>query len=776
MNLQSAARWFVAVILVLTGAWLTIGGGWLVGLGGSPYYVVTGAACSAAGVLIGMRRVLGVWIYGAVLAGTALWSVFEVGFDFWQLLPRLGGLFVLGLVVATPWFRRGFDETESRRATLALYVTAAAVSVLLVATFAAGARVPEGKPAASDPPLTDTGNARPDEWFAYGRTLSGTRYSPATQITPANVGKLKVAWTYQTGDVLANFPNSKSMFNFQATPLKVGDTLYLCTPHNIVVALDAETGQQRWRFDPGVDDTGALVLNCRGVSYHHAAEPMAECSGRILVATIDGRMLAVDAATGKRCQDFGQNGEISLHEGFGPMEPGAQYATSPPVVIGNAAVVGGYVVDNLKTKEPSGVVRAFDARSGKLLWAWDAGRPDDAELLKPGETYAQGSPNAWSILSADPDLGLVYVPTGNATPDYVGMHRTPLDARYSSSVVALDASTGRIRWHFQTAHHDIWDYDIASQPVLFDIPTDGGVVPALIQATKRGEIFLLDRRDGRPLAAVEERSVPRGDIPGEEYSPTQPYSTGFPSLKPALLTEAGLWGMTPLDQLWCRLEFRKRDYKGDFTPPSLRGSIQSPGNFGSVNWGSVSVDEGRHLLVVNSSPMPLLLRLVPRAVADQHAGKTSHVGLMPQSGTPYAADLEPFLSPLGTPCTAPPWGKLTAIDLRTREIVWQRPFGTTADQAPLGIAVPGVFSLGGPITTKTGVTFIAASLDRYLRAFDTRTGKELWRGRLPAGGQATPMTYTSERSGRQFVVIAAGGHQILKTKLGDYVVAYTLGD
>jgi quinoprotein glucose dehydrogenase/quinate dehydrogenase (quinone) len=441
--------------------------------------------------------------------------------------------------------------------------------------------------------------------------------------------------------------------------------------------------------------------------------------------------------------------------------------------VGGTIVLGSFILDGYSTGEPAGVIRGYDAITGALRWAWDPGAADENPAA--GIPYSRGSPNAWSVLSGDPSLGLVYVPMGNATPDFVGQHRSRYDDRYSSAVVALDAKTGVRRWSFQTVHHDLWDYDIGSQPVLFDMPMpDGTAVPALAQPTKQGDIYILDRRTGKPLTEVVERAVPQGSVPGESYAPTQPYSSGFPSFSPPALRERDMWGATAFDQLWCRIRYRSLDYRGKFTPPSLRGTLQYPGNYGVIDWGSVSIDPLRKTMIVNSSYLPLINTLIPRSDAPAPDSPGAHGFYSPQLGTPFAADPQQFLSPLGIPCNAPPWGLLTAIDLTGRAISWQRPFGTTHDHAPFGIAVPGAFNLGGSVTTASGLTFIGASIDQYLRAFDTRSGRELWRGRLPAGGQAGAMTYISPKTRRQYVVIAAGGHQLLKTGLGDYLQAFAL--
>ena len=611
------------------------------------------------------------------------------------------------------------------------------------------------------------------DWGAYGRDTGGTRHSPAAQITPANAARLEQVWSFETGDTAEKRRDIKAPISFMATPLMMDDRVYFCSPTGKVFALDADTGRQIWLRDPHARTGNAQMLNCRGVSYHDDPSAKGQCARRIISMTVDGRLLASDADDGVPCKDFGDNGSVNLAVGLGAVDPLRSYTSSPPVIVGDVAILGSYVRDNVTRHDPSGVVRAYDVKSGSLLWAWDSARPDGT---RTGE-WTRGSVNAWSAFSADPALGLVYLPTGNATPDHVGTHRTAEMERYASSIVALDVATGQVRWHYQTVHHDLWDYDVPAQPVLFDYTVNGRKVPALAAPTKRGEIFILDRRTGRPLTGVEERPVPQGHLPGERYSPTQPYVTGFASFAPPPLTEASMWGATPLDQMWCRIRFRSLDYKGDFTPPSTRGMLQWPGTFGVLNWGSVSIDPDRQLMLVNSAAIPQEVRLFrhgsnserPALAKDSHAA-----GYLPQVGTDYGVSLLPMLSPLGIPCAAPPWGHLSAVDLRTGKIAWKRTFGTTADTAPFGIAMPGAFNLGGSVNTASGVTFIGATLDNYLRAFDTQTGRELWRGRLPAGGQATPITYVSRKTGRQYVVIAAGGHMYMGTTPGDFVVAFAL--
>jgi quinoprotein glucose dehydrogenase len=614
-----------------------------------------------------------------------------------------------------------------------------------------------------------------EDWTAFGRTQLADRFSPAAQITPENVGRLEVAWTLRTGDLPVE--GAIGAHVFEATPLKVGNLVYVCTPHAKVVAADADTGKEVWRYDPKLDTSRPALSACRGVSWFETGAEAGECAKRIVYGTIDARLIAVDALTGKPCSGFGDNGIVQLRDGLGVDPMGQYFVTSPPAIANGVAVIGGFVLDGFETKEPSGVIRAYDATTGKLAWSWDSGAVDENWQPKQGEHYTRGSPNAWTVIAADPELGMIYLPMGNATPDYVGMHRTPEMERYSSSVVALDSRTGARKWHFQTVHHDLWDYDLGSQPVLFDMPMpDGSTRKALAQPTKQGDIYILDRVTGKPLTAVEERPVPKGTVPEERYSPTQPFSVGFPSpLGKEVLEESDMWGMTPLDQLLCRIRFRQAEYTGRYTPPSTKKTIQYPSNFGAMDWGSATIDVKSGALLVNSAHLAMDMQLIPQA--DMKGDKKpSHNQFSPQTGTPYAANPIAMLSKLGIPCNAPPWGKLTAIDLKTRTIRWQKTFGTTKDAAPFGIAVPGAPNIAGSVATGGGLLFIGAAIDDYIRAYDTKTGDELWRARLPAGGQAAPISYVSERTGKQYIVIAAGGHQILGTTLGDYLIAYALPD
>jgi quinoprotein glucose dehydrogenase len=488
---------------------------------------------------------------------------------------------------------------------------------------------------------------------------------------------------------------------------------------------------------------------------------------------MDARLFALDAATGLPCADFGRAGAVDLREGLGEVLPGEAYPTSPPAVVGDVVAIGGLVRDASRVDAPGGVVRGFDPRSGALRWAFDPSPPGAPPLAAGGPRHRRGTPNAWAPLSADPARGLLFVPTGNPSPDYYGAARDGID-HYGSSVLALDAATGRVRWHFQTVHHDLWDYDVASQPTLIDVDAGGETVPALLQATKMGHLFLLHRETGAPLHPVEERPVPPSDVPGERAAPTQPFPTFPPPLQQRVTADQA-FGLTPWDRRICRERLAALRDDGMFTPPSLRGTLLHPGTAGGANWGGVAWDPGRRLAVVNLNRLAQSITLVPRQAPDDGGPSRRERILFPQEGTPYRAILAVVLSPLGIPCVPPPWGTLAAVDLASGRVRWEVPFGTTRDLTPIPVGLPlGLPSMGGPVVTASGLVFIGAALDDFLRAFDVETGKELWRARLPAGGQATPMTYRLRPDGRQYVVIAAGGHGTLGTRQGDWLVAYAL--
>jgi quinoprotein glucose dehydrogenase len=771
-----------ASFLLLAGGLIAAGGAWLAVLGGSPYYLLGGVAVTLSGALVWARRSAGAWLYVLFLAATLAWALWESGFNGWTLAPRLIGPGLIGLIFALPFVTRGLIQKEGLR--FAPGRVAGTLGGLLLLVVLVAALLPVGEaaaPAMSQRPLAANDSGQPDgQWQAYGRDNAGTRFSPLTQINRTNVASLKPAWSYRTGIV-----QKGTQSPLEATPILVGDTLYLCSQTNVVIALDPETGREKWRFDPKVDATGAsLVTACRGVAFAHVANAP-DCPDRIISATFDARLLALDARSGRPCRSFGQGGTVNLRDGMGQVDPGFYYVSSAPTIVRGRIVLGGWIADNVRLGEPSGVIRAFEVATGKFAWAWDLGRPGFHGQPGPGETYTLGTPNSWGPMSGDDSLGLVYVPTGNATPDHWGGSRTALSDQFSSSVVALDVETGERRWSFQTVHHDVWDYDVGSQPTLVDLRIAGKMVPALVQPTKTGQVYVLDRRNGRPVAPVAERRVVVDPAPGDRSSPTQPFSVGMPSFAGEKLQERDMWGATPFDQLWCRIRFRSMRYDGPFTPIGTKEALVYPGIGGGMNWGSVSVDPERGILFVNSMQVPSTVRLIPRATADEMAKKRGSIRFhdlslpLPQGGTPFAVGVSTFVSPLGVPCNAPPYGLMSAVDLHTGRLLWQKPLGTTQDSGPFGMSLGlpitmGLPMMGGSIVTRGGIVFVAATQERSIRALDAATGRELWKGRLPTGGQATPMTYISPKSGRQFVVIVSGGSVLIQSPLMDRVEAFAL--
>ena len=635
---------------------------------------------------------------------------------------------------------------------------------VLAALLLSGACAAAGAPAA--------------QWPAVGGGLDSQRWSPLADISKDNVSQLQLAWSYHSGDFSKGEKNHGGTA-LQVTPLMIDGTLYFCTPYNRAIALDAETGREKWVFDAHPKLDGVYTPVCRGVAYwlDPQAAPGAPCRARIYMNTLDARLWALDAASGRVCRDFGDNGRVDLLAGLGEVRQAEYYPTSAPLALDGVVVTGAFVKDVQRLHAPSGAVRAFDARSGELKWVFDPVPPGmhavSAEEVKHGATLTRGTPNVWAPMSADPEHHLIYLPTGNPSPDhYGGQERGRMDF-YGSSVVSVDSATGAVRWHFQTVHHDLWDYDVAAQPVLYTT-RDGR--PALIQATKLGQVFLLDALSGTPLFPVEERPVPPSTVPGETAAPTQPFATRPALLAPLNLTKDDLWGFTGYDRGKCQALFEALDYQGVFTPPSLKGSLEYPGLGGGVNWGSVSVDPVRHRMVVNLQTAPFTLKLVPRKDYRGEANGSDLVGYGPQEDTPYVVERGPFLSPFKTPCVKPPWGRIVAIDLNTGDKLWEHELGTLHGLAPLigGRLHWGTPNSGGSIQTAGGLVFIAAAMDRYLRAFDADSGAELWRTELPYAGNATPLSYRARPGGRQFLVIAAGGHAPLGTEPGDAILAYAL--
>lgn len=618
------------------------------------------------------------------------------------------------------------------------------------------------------------------DWPAYGGGPGGGHYTTADQITLDNVADLEVAWIHRSGDVREGVIRGVEGFDgaqqtasaFIGTPIVANDTLYYCTPFNRVFALDPQTGAERWMFDPEVEMADEHLTNCRAVSSW--VDPTAKtgaqaCAHRIILGTLDGRIFALDGRSGARCQDFGNNGEIDLTVGLPEHGPREYGITSAPAILNDTLITGAYVLDSFKREVPSGVVRAYDVRTGEFRWGWNPVAPGTREVDDAGN-YTTGTTNVWSTISVDAQRNLVIVPTGNSSPDYYGGDRGGNLDYYSSSVVALNGTTGEVVWRYQTVHHDIWDYDIPAQPTLVDIEIDGQTHAAVVQVTKMGMTFVLDRETGEPLHPVEERPVPQtGAVAGEYLSPTQP----FP-VKPEPLHQLGVspddaWGFTFLDKGWCRDALEALTTGPIYTPITERGTVLYPSNLGGQNWGAPAVDPVRQTMVTNTKHVPMVLRLLPRS----ECAELSDAGF-PQHGSPYCATMEPLLSRFGAPCTKPPWGSLAAVNLSTGDIDWQVPLGTLKHQGafwPLSLMKGGV-EMGGPMVTASGLIFIGASADRHIRAFDIANGEELWADEMPTTGNGVPMSYVS--GGRQFVVIAAGGHFTSPSPPGDYLIAYAL--
>jgi quinoprotein glucose dehydrogenase len=625
--------------------------------------------------------------------------------------------------------------------------------------------------------------SRAVEWPAYGGDSGNSRFSPLYKINKANVQKLKVAWTYHTGDVSLGDKYARKS-EFEATPIMVDGTLYFSTAFNRVIALDAATGAERWVFDPKINLNGRFSegLMNRGVSIWTDARPGARYKRRIFIGTIDARLFCVDAASGKACADFGSDGQIDLKKGVKNIVREGEYeVTSPPAIIDDLVITGSAVADNDRVDCPSGVVRAFDTRTGALRWSWnpipqDPGDPA-AHTWKGNSASKTGAANAWSVFAADPARHLVFVPTGSASPDYYGGERKG-DNKWANSIVALDSRTGKLVWGFQLVHHDLWDYDTASPPLLTVLKRGNARIPVVIQGNKTGNLFVLNRETGAPVFAVEERPVPQSDVPGEQTSATQPFPVAPPALSPQKISASDAFGLTQEEEKACRERMEKLLNQGIFTPPTVSGSLIFPGNIGGMNWSGYAFHPDTQLLVTNTMRVMFEVHLIPR---DEYAGaeRASRLGQLraevsPQHGTAFGMSRDAMLSPQRTiPCNRPPWSVLTAVDLSTGKIRWESPLGTTEGLAPIDPpARYGLAGFGGPIVTAGGLVFIGSAWDGYFRAFDIENGSELWKAPLPAPGEATPMTY--QVNGKQFVVIAAGGHGKLPIKLGDAVVAFAL--
>lgn len=645
-----------------------------------------------------------------------------------------------------------------------------AFAAVLVAVLVA---IPYRARPSADP--VPPGDGRVAEWpTADG--VEGTHYSPLADISAANVDGLEVAWTYRTGDV-GDGTAGQAGTAFEATPIMVDGTLYLSTPSSRVVALEAETGRELWTFDPGLDRTQQAMITSRGVStWLDPARAFGEpCRRRVFLAALDARLFALDGRTGQPCADFADQGELDLGTGVDRIEGRRNdyQQSAPPAVVGDVVVVGSKISDSKVVDAPSGVVRAFDARTGALRWSWEP-LPGVGGRNESGDFVPAGAANAWATITADAERDLVFVPTGSASPDHWGGLR-PGDNLYANSLVALRASTGERVWHFQMVHHDLWDYDLPAPPALITVRRGGRVIPAVAQATKMGYVFILDRETGVPLFPVEERPVPASDVPGETVSPTQPVPVLPRPLAPQGLKPEDAWGLTPIDRLACRRQVEALRSDGVFTPPSVRGTVVSPGFIGGMEWGGVAVDPRSGLLVTNTNRVATVMTLIPaREVEAVGYDGDAHVSIARQAPAPYAVKRGVLLSPLGIPCTPPPWGMLHAVDTHTGEVRWEVPLGTSRDVTRVPVPFDwGSVNLGGPVIAG-GLVFIGASMDRRIRAYDLATGSLVWDHDLPASGQATPLTYRARSGGRQYVVIAAGGHAGLHSRLGDFVVAFAL--
>ncbi|QFT76931.1 PQQ-binding-like beta-propeller repeat protein [Erythrobacter sp. THAF29] len=769
--MRTIVHWAFVVLLFLIGLLLTVPGGFLIYLGGSPYYLIAGAMTLTVAWFTSRRSPRAVQAFAAILIGTVVWSLYEAGFDLFALLPRLAAWMVLGTYFLTPWYRTSLKPQEAEQApTPNRWLIGGPIVAGLVLI---GVSALQGYERNGTGTVRGTISAAAGgDWVHYGNDVGGSRFATLDQINPETISGLQEVWRYRTG----------VEEDFKATPLAIDGRLFLCAAANVVIALDGATGEELWRFDPELEPLAEhqYAITCRGVAYHRAPPEYAgPCPRRIVTATINASLIALDAETGELCEGFGAGGMVDLREGMGEHLPGDYYHTSPPTVAGGKLVVGGLVNDRQDLGLPSGVVRAFDAITGELAWAWDLGNPDNRGLPAEGERYTPGTPNVWSIMSYDPELDLVFAPTGNANPDYFGGVRRDFDDRYSSAVVAIDASTGEERWTFQTVRHDIWDYDVPAQPVLVDVERGGERVPSIVIPTKMGELFLLDRRDGKPVYPIQDRPVAQDPELGEYLSDTQPFSP-LPNFHPYRF-EKDMWGLTPIDQMVCRIEYRMMRYEGMYTPPTRAGTLIAPGNFGGFNWGSVSVDADNGLLI--AAPMLLahrLLLVTPEQVAEAGPQAALLLGeehpavrMTPDAQAPrtdpddpynynqiaYYGLPMPFMSRLGTaiPCFEPPWSRIAVIDLNTKELLWRRPAGDMRNSGPFGLrsGLPidvGTAVRAGTMTTRGGLTFLSSTMDSSVRAFDVRTGEEKWASDLPGNGQSTPMTFT-DRNGRQFLVV-----------------------
>ncbi|MFT5481393.1 MAG: quinoprotein glucose dehydrogenase [Halieaceae bacterium] len=610
---------------------------------------------------------------------------------------------------------------------------------------------------------------------------TGTKYSALQQINRGNVADLELAWEYHTGEVPPK-DTADNLIAFEDQPSLIAGNLIVCTTSRRIIALDPATGKERWAFDPRDRKVG--MRKCRGIAswVDKEAPTGSDCKTRIFLGTSDNRLVAIDATNGKACSSFGQQGMVDIPLSKPEIFPGEVVASSRPAVVNDVVVVGSAVADNQRVDAPSGRVSAFDARTGKAKWQFDPlpRDPNDpaAQSWEAGTAEGFGGGNAWAAMAADQALDLVYLPTSSASGDFYGEGRAG-DNHYSTSVVALKGATGEVAWHYQLVHHNVFDYDIPSQPLLIDWPQGDGFVPALVQNTKMGLVFVFNRETGEPLLPIEERAVPQvGVVAGEKLSPTQPFPANMPSLMPEGFTPDDAWGFTFIDEWFCERQVKELNYGPIYTPVSERGTVFWPSAGGGPNWGGGAYDPDSHIMVVPSNRVPMAITLIPAGQAAPVTGDTNKTDItkgfnFPIAGSAYHYKITPLMSPLGAPCSKPPWAVLTALDLVKRKILWEASLGDIGKMTGLPFSLEyGTPGAGGPLTTAGGLVFIGYTLDDTFRAFDLHTGEVLWQTDLPAAGTAIPVTY--EVAGEQYVVIPAGGHSMYQSTLGDSVMAYRL--
>lgn len=779
-----------SLVLAILGVALLYMGGKLLMMGGSAFYALMAVGLLITAILLFRNQRSALSLYAVLMWITLAWMIWEVGFDKWQWIPR-GDLFgVISLWLAMPWVVKPLYQGQRRFH--GLLGSTVAIMIVLVIGLCFYDPLPQAGTITNAREQNSEQGASAD-WTAYGGTADGLRFSALNQITKENVRNLEVAWTYHTGDLRQD--NDATEYTFEATPLKANGMLYFCTPHNEVHALDPQSGAVKWKYTPAKDRSYLQQhQTCRGVSYYAGAPVAAQdtaatpamCRKRIFNATTDARLIALDADSGKPCADFGNNGVVDLHANMGEVRPHALMQTAAPLVAGNLVIVGGSVMDNgFNSGNPSGVIRAYDVQSGRLVWNFDPANPQNTAPIAAGQTYPQDTPVAWGTLSADLKNGLVYVPFGNASPDELGIERDANSntEKFRDALVALDLQTGAFKWRYQSSHHDLWDRDNPSQPSLVDIDYQGQKQPVVILPTKTGNLFVLNRLTGQPVYPVNDVKVStEGGVPGEKFAATQPVSSL--NFIPQPLTEKSMWGITPFDQMACRMDFRSLRYDGNpWTPATEGGSLVFPGNIGVFNWGSVAVDPQRQMLIAAPVRLAYKYNLIKRTPA------TATERLFTKDGQPYwnenfhgdyAIHIQQLASGLGIPCIAPPWGRMVGVDLKTGKTEWLRRVGTTKNlktsflpgRFPIGFPM-GMVAHGGPLLTAGDLVFHGATADNFIRAYDSTTGELLWQQELSAGAQATPSTYMGS-DGKQYVVIAAGGHGSLGTKAGDSVVAFRL--